>query len=656
METYFEDSNPDPEAEEEVSASVAIEVDDEDEPNQVETEGADSNTDLDDVDDGPEQPDVERFSSMLQEAQHLATQYCHENAWKVLASKGFLDLVSFMALKKREREEIEAQNEHESASSEVQEVNWHGRDSAPSGTPGLPFTTISGENLSQSVCEVDWHGRGSVLSRTPGLAITTLSGGWGSSQENMVLVEEEEDSPGSEPELGAKSHKVNWRCGGSAPSGTPGLTIAALSRRFGCRDMVLAEEEEGSPESEPELAAHWPGYPREVGWCSQGFAPSETTGSSVTGGADNEDSSLEDEEKRTPSIGSSGHLSLVALGLEPGGDLGDLQSELASLQDADGSLYSGPEDLDGLGGGDDQGAEDAKCTINTPFDRALDLWKDQERLGKACTSLTAKSKDLRLDVFLWTRLTGMLGVLNFYLNPALRYTWREASLVIARIQGGGEKRVHKLCQWVLDFVRIGELPSPRYGQAHWMILEDEDIKQTIQLHLLECTKARHVTAGDIIEIVSTPELQEKFSQAGITKLTISECTACHWLSRLDWQYGQPRKGMYIDGHEHEDVVEYRKAFVKRWKEYEKRFHLWDDNSDLLPLLNGFPVPKAHGRFCLILVTHDESTFFQNDLQKTRWAHKGDKPTPQPKGNGQSLMVSDFLTADWGRLCDGKESV
>src|ERR1700677_3128411 len=61
-----------------------------------------------------------------------------------------------------------------------------------------------------------------------------------------------------------------------------------------------------------------------------------------------------------------------------------------------------------------------------------------------------------------------------------------------------------------------------------------------------------------------------------------------------------------------------------------------------------------------LVTHDESTFFQNDLNRSHWAHKGDKPTPQPKGDGQAIMVSDFLTADWGRLqCgegDSKESV
>ena len=165
--------------------------------------------------------------------------------------------------------------------------------------------------------------------------------------------------------------------------------------------------------------------------------------------------------------------------------------------------------------------------------------------------------------------------------------------------------------------------------------------------------------------MSTPELQAQFSQSGIIKPSISECTARRWLSRLDWQYGQTRKGMYVDGHEREDVVNYRTAFVKRWEEYEKRFHLWDNNGDPLPLPKGFPILCAdgrgfEGRFCLILVTHDESTFFQNDLNRSHWAHKGDKPTPQPKGDGQSIMVSDFLTADWGRLqCgegDSKESV
>jgi hypothetical protein len=46
-------------------------------------------------------------------------------------------------------------------------------------------------------------------------------------------------------------------------------------------------------------------------------------------------------------------------------------------------------------------------------------------------------------------------------------------------------------------------------------------------------------------------------------------TARHRLKKLDWQYGRKRNGMYVDGHEREDVVQYRNEFLKHWKEYEK---------------------------------------------------------------------------------------
>ncbi|KAI0278446.1 hypothetical protein BC826DRAFT_876717, partial [Russula brevipes] len=78
-----------------------------------------------------------------------------------------------------------------------------------------------------------------------------------------------------------------------------------------------------------------------------------------------------------------------------------------------------------------------------------------------------------------------------------------------------------------------------------------------------------------------------------------------------------------------------------WAEYETEFQIWDNNGNLPPL------PPNSRR--LILITHDESVFFQNDERITCWSHQDSRPTPKPKGNGQSLMVSDFLTAAWGRL-------
>src|ERR1700761_282031 len=49
-------------------------------------------------------------------------------------------------------------------------------------------------------------------------------------------------------------------------------------------------------------------------------------------------------------------------------------------------------------------------------------------------------------------------------------------------------------------------------------------------------------------------------------------------------------------------------------------------------------------------------FYQNDERKTHWVHSSTTAMPKPKGNGQLLMVLDFLTIEWGRLCDGNKCV
>ena len=151
------------------------------------------------------------------------------------------------------------------------------------------------------------------------------------------------------------------------------------------------------------------------------------------------------------------------------------------------------------------------------------------------------------------------------------------------------------------------------------------------------------------------EITKKLSGSGV-KTTISIRTAHRWLSALDWRYGKKKRGMYIDGHEREDVVEYRRAFVERWKEkYEPRMVLYGDGGKVLRTPNGFPVPQGP-RFRLILVTHDESTFYENDRRKTFWQHTSHAPKPERKGEGESLMVSDFLVPEWGWLKDDEEYV
>jgi hypothetical protein len=76
-----------------------------------------------------------------------------------------------------------------------------------------------------------------------------------------------------------------------------------------------------------------------------------------------------------------------------------------------------------------------------------------------------------------------------------------------------------------------------------------------------------------------------------------------------------------------------------------------DVEDAQPV-TGFGINKPH----IIVWHHDESTFYANDWHKIRWVHSGETVVPYVKVEGASLMVADFVSADYGWLCslDGKQ--
>ena len=106
--------------------------------------------------------------------------------------------------------------------------------------------------------------------------------------------------------------------------------------------------------------------------------------------------------------------------------------------------------------------------------------------------------------------------------------------------------------------------------------------------------------------------------------------------------------MFFDGHEREDVIEYRETFLNEMK-------------SLLPYFveffeDGTMVPKEYPDDCavegpdqrpIIMITHDESTFFINNWRKKVWTLNG-QGILRPKGKRKGIMVSDFLLP-WSRL-------
>ena len=100
----------------------------------------------------------------------------------------------------------------------------------------------------------------------------------------------------------------------------------------------------------------------------------------------------------------------------------------------------------------------------------------------------------------------------------------------------------------------------------------------------------------------------------------------------------------MDGHEREDVVQYRVKFLEQMAEFERFMPIFSgDNMEVETSPFLLPGEKVH-----ILVTHDESIFSCYDGAHMMWMPKGEQPI-QKKGQGRSLHVSDFLTDVSGRL-------
>ncbi|KAH6583636.1 hypothetical protein BASA61_007904 [Batrachochytrium salamandrivorans] len=120
-------------------------------------------------------------------------------------------------------------------------------------------------------------------------------------------------------------------------------------------------------------------------------------------------------------------------------------------------------------------------------------------------------------------------------------------------------------------------------------------------------------------------------------IQISERTASKWMHRLNFDYKQYGKGLYKDGHERDDVVAYRTSFLDRMNR-RLPFMATYTGDDMMTVI----LPNlAAGSKQIVVITHDESCFSSHDGKRTIWMDQERKPL-RPKGDGRSMMVSEFL--------------
>jgi hypothetical protein len=182
------------------------------------------------------------------------------------------------------------------------------------------------------------------------------------------------------------------------------------------------------------------------------------------------------------------------------------------------------------------------------------------------------------------------------------------------------------------------LPTSNYGTRTSLLEANEDLKQDILLHLQGIGK--YIRAADICDYTSREDVKRTYN----LEKGVSLATAKRWMKLLGYRWQKAPSGQY--------VVKYRqKVFIPAWMELQTQMRTWDKKTLTVEesnAIDGVPATCWH---------HDESTFFENDRRDRGWVHTSDKPDLKRKGEGASLMVADFVSADyrWLRSPDGLES-
>ena len=132
------------------------------------------------------------------------------------------------------------------------------------------------------------------------------------------------------------------------------------------------------------------------------------------------------------------------------------------------------------------------------------------------------------------------------------------------------------------------------------------------------------------------------------KTVIKPCTARIWLNKLGYQYTNIKKGVFLDGHERPNVVEYQAQFLKELEALDPYLvEFCNDSSMEEKVYPSDCAVSGPNKRPVILITHDESTFLANDGQYQVWLKKDDAFL-RPKGRKKGIIVSDFLLP-WKRL-------
>ena len=277
------------------------------------------------------------------------------------------------------------------------------------------------------------------------------------------------------------------------------------------------------------------------------------------------------------------------------------------------------------------------------FDPEHEVLDEEEAIKKHATEwvLTLSRDDLM----------SLCIVIFYILVHLLAMGVMDAAKIISIITGKSERTVRG---WRATFlVNDGTFPESLIGKykRNGVLWQNEDLNKQATKYVRENNSVKgkpNMTLYSFCHWVNDSLLQSCVLEPGIPRKIGLE-TARTWLHELGFSKITAKKGTYVDGHEREDVVEYRNKFLR------KMVSLGFLNNENAPtpeasqaLPSDLRTPSSDQISKTIILFHDESTFQACDYERTQWGKKDDHMLV-PKSKGAGIMVSDFISEKYGYL-------
>ena len=183
-------------------------------------------------------------------------------------------------------------------------------------------------------------------------------------------------------------------------------------------------------------------------------------------------------------------------------------------------------------------------------------------------------------------------------------TQMEASINMSRVLFcGGKYRAFIIRTWAQSFDVVAKLPQRRQGchQKRRAMIDDEDTRAAC-VAFLRGLPVEQRTAAAFCAWFSNEFYVQKTGARRATP--IAESTAREWFEKIGFEMCTVGKGVYADGHEREDVVQYRREFVVKMAEFQERMETYSGANMAV-----VTPPAALGqRRRIVLAAQDETTF------------------------------------------------